>query len=49
MIVSVQSLLLVVGGYYVYKNYVVKPKEEKATDAMFKAEEYYRKDSSTWH
>ncbi|HLG40881.1 MAG TPA: tetratricopeptide repeat protein [Chitinophagaceae bacterium] len=39
-------LVLGVGGYFIYKNYIQKPKEEKATDAMFKAEEYYRKDST---
>ncbi len=39
------GLLLLVGGYYVYQNYFEKPKEEKAADAMFKAEEYYRLDS----
>lgn len=38
-------VVLVVGGYFVYTNYVQKPKEEKATEAMFKAEEYYRIDS----
>ena len=25
-----------------YKNFIVKPNEEKAVDALFKAEEYYR-------
>ncbi len=39
------ALILVVGGFFVYKNLIQKPKEEKAADAMFKAEEYYRKDS----
>lgn len=38
-------VVLGVGGYFVYKNYVQKPKEEKATDAIFKAEEYFRLDS----
>jgi len=38
-------LIVVVGGYFIYQNYVVKPKEEKAADAIFKAEEYYRMDS----
>ena len=38
-------LLLLVGGYYVYQNFFEKPKEEKAAEAMFKAEEYYRLDS----
>jgi tetratricopeptide (TPR) repeat protein len=39
-------LLLAVAGYFVYKNYFQKPKEEKAAEALFKAEEYYRMDSS---
>jgi tetratricopeptide (TPR) repeat protein len=38
-------LVLGVGGWYAYKNFIVKPKTEKAVDAMFKAEEYYRMDS----
>lgn len=38
-------LLLVVGGFYVYKHFFLAPKEQKAADAMFKAEEYYRIDS----
>lgn len=38
-------LLLVVGGFYVYKHFFQAPKEQKAFDAMFKAEEYYRMDS----
>lgn len=39
------ALILAVGGFFVYKNLIQKPKEEKAADAMFKAEEYFRKDS----
>jgi hypothetical protein len=39
------ALLLAVAGFYVYKNYFQKPNEEKAYDAIFKAEEYYRLDS----
>ena len=39
------ALVLLVGGYWGYKNLVQKPKEEKAADALFKAEDYYRKDS----
>lgn len=40
-------LLLLVAGYFIYKNYFQKPKEEKAADALFKAEEYFRMDSLT--
>lgn len=41
------SLIVIVlaGGWYGYRNYIQKPKETKATELMFKAEEYYRADS----
>ncbi|MGQ0739027.1 MAG: tetratricopeptide repeat protein [Bacteroidota bacterium] len=39
------AVILLAGGWYVYGNYVKKPKEAKATEVMFKAEEYYRMDS----
>lgn len=38
-------LVLLVGGFYVYQHFFKNPKEEKAADAMFKAEDYYRQDS----
>ena len=38
-------IILVLGGWYIYKNYFKNPKEAKASEAMFKAEEYYRIDS----
>lgn len=44
MIVSL-LLILGIGGWYAYKNFFKDPKESKAADAMFKAEEYYRMDS----
>jgi pentatricopeptide repeat protein len=33
------------GGWLGYKNFIVAPKEKKAANAMFKAEEYFRIDS----
>lgn len=39
-------IILLAGGWYVFQNFVQKPKESKAADAMFKAEEYYRLDSA---
>ena len=39
-------VILIAGGWYVYQNYFKNPKEVKAADAMFKAEEYYRLDST---
>ena len=44
MIASTVVIVAVI-GYYGYNNYIQKPKEEKALDAIFKAEEYYRMDS----
>ena len=39
-------VIVAVGGWYIYQNFFKKPKEEKAVEAMFKAEEYYRLDSA---
>jgi tetratricopeptide (TPR) repeat protein len=39
------AILVVVGGWYAYKQFMVKPKEEKAADLMFGAEKFYRADS----
>ncbi len=44
MIVSV-FLIVVIGGWYGYQQFIVKPKEEKAVEAIFRAEEYFRMDS----
>jgi tetratricopeptide (TPR) repeat protein len=38
-------VILLAGGWYAYQNFVKKPKESKAVEAMYKAEEYYRLDS----
>jgi tetratricopeptide (TPR) repeat protein len=47
LIIGVGSVLIIaVGGYFFYQSYVVKPKEQKAADALFKAEEYFRIDST---
>jgi predicted negative regulator of RcsB-dependent stress response len=39
-------LILLVGGYYGYRNWVSEPNEKKAVESMFRAEEYYRMDSA---
>jgi tetratricopeptide (TPR) repeat protein len=38
-------IIVAFAGWYGYKSYIKNPKEEKAAEAMFKAEEYYRIDS----
>lgn len=39
------AIIVVVGGFLVYKNLIVGPKEKKAADAIFRAQEYYGQDS----
>lgn len=39
------GLLVLVIGFFVYRNFFQKPKEEKAISKLYKAEEYYRQDS----
>ena len=38
-------IIVLVGGYYTYRNFFQNPKEAKAADAIFMAEQYYRMDS----
>ncbi len=38
-------IAVVIGGYYAYSAFIVAPKEQKAQEAMFKAEDYFGKDS----
>ncbi len=40
------AIIVIVGGYLAYRNFVAEPKEKAATEAMFHAEEYYRMDST---
>lgn len=40
------GLVLIVGGYLAYKTFVQLPEEKKASEAMFRAEEYFRMDSA---
>jgi tetratricopeptide (TPR) repeat protein len=43
--VSALAILLGVGGWFAYQEFYKLPREQKAQDALFKAEEYYRNDS----
>ncbi|MBW0177444.1 tetratricopeptide repeat protein [Sediminibacterium sp.] len=43
---AVAVVVIGFAGWYGYKEYIVKPKEEKAAEALFKAEEYFRMDSA---
>ncbi len=39
------AIIVIVGGWYLYKTYVKIPNEDKASEAMFQAEKYFRIDS----
>ena len=39
------GIVLLGGGYLAYKSFVKEPNETKASEAIFKAEDYYRMDS----
>ncbi len=39
------AIVLLVGAYLIYQNYVKEPEEQKASEAMWKAEDFYRMDS----
>jgi len=38
-------IIVLIGGYYGYKNLYVKPREKKAVVMVFKAQQYFAKDS----
>lgn len=39
------AAIIIVGGWWLYKNMIVLPKELKAAEASFKAEQYFKNDS----
>lgn len=45
VMIACSVIILAIGGWYAYKTFFKEPKEAKAAEAMFKAEEYYRVDS----
>jgi tetratricopeptide (TPR) repeat protein len=40
------AIVVVVAGFFAYHNLISEPNEKKATEAMFRAEQYYRLDSA---
>lgn len=46
IMIAAVIVILLGGGWYVYQNMFKNPKEAKAVEAMFKAEEYFRIDST---
>jgi tetratricopeptide (TPR) repeat protein len=40
------AIIVIVAGYFAYRNLISEPNEKKAIEAMFRAEQYYRMDSA---
>ena len=45
IVMGLGAVVVIGGGYYAYQNFIMKPKENKAQEAMFVAEDYFGKDS----
>lgn len=45
ILIVVGALVILIGGFIVYKNFVQAPRERKAQESLFKAEEFFRQDS----
>ena len=46
IVYAIGGILLLIGAWFVYQEYVVAPKEKQAMEAMWTAEDYYRMDST---
>jgi tetratricopeptide (TPR) repeat protein len=42
---SVAIIMVAIAGYYAYQRFLVQPKEKAASEALFKAQDYFEKDS----
>src|SRR6202789_1252122 len=40
------AIIVIAAGFFAYRNLVSEPNEKQATEAMFRAEQYYRLDSA---
>ena len=45
ILIALTALVLLIGAYLAYKYLIQKPKEQKAAEAVFKAQQYYGTDS----
>jgi tetratricopeptide (TPR) repeat protein len=46
ILIAVSSIVLLIVGWYGYNEYVKKPNEEKAADALYKSQQYFTVDSA---
>ena len=46
LMIAVVVIAVAVGGWFGYTDYILKPKEDKAAEAIYAAQQYFAKDSS---
>lgn len=46
LLIAIGALVIIIGGYLLYKEYVQKPNYQEAQDKSFKAEQYFKMDST---
>lgn len=46
ILIAITVIAVAIGGWYAYGEFVVKPKEEKAAEALYKVQDFFAKDSS---
>ena len=39
------AIIVIIAGFFLYKNYVIEPREAKANDLIFKGQEYFAADN----
>ncbi len=44
--IALAAIIVLVGGFFAYRSLVSEPNEKQASEAMFRAEEYFRMDSA---
>ena len=44
--IAIAAFVVGIGGWFAYGQFIIKPKEEKAADAIYKAQQYFQADSS---
>ena len=44
--IGVGTVIVLIGGFYSYKEFIIKPKEEKAAEYLYKAQKFFSQDSS---
>jgi tetratricopeptide (TPR) repeat protein len=45
LLIAICVVAIAISGFFIYKNYFKAPEEKKATDAIWRAQEYYKIDS----